>query len=126
MTQIYKESEIHAVFLGDKTLKKLHTCSMSPCQPVNERCVFFVSCFRQILFVFLNLGLKESQIPGEKQNTCRQRVDRDSWNTCAKFQAIIISQKRRKHLGFRAENVYSNLRSCTVSTLFQYGINFQR
>ena len=39
LNSIQKELEIHAV-LGEIAPENLHTCSMSPCQPVNERCCF--------------------------------------------------------------------------------------
>ena len=80
-----KESEVHAVFRGDRSWK-LHTCSMSPCRPVAGRFLFCFVLFLSQIFVLLKyVGLKESQIPDEKKKTrahththaVRQRVDRD-------------------------------------------------
>ena len=67
--------EIYAVLL--------HTCYMSQCQPVIERC--FVSFFRQIfvltyIYMFGYFGLKQPKLPGENTKTrnLRERVDRGS------------------------------------------------
>ena len=60
------ESEIYTVFLEIYS-EILHTCSMSPCQPVHEQCCLFL--FRQMfgrLFCFGYLGLTTSQIIVEK------------------------------------------------------------
>ena len=67
----FKSRKSSRRFWGREILNFLHTRSMSPCQPVNERChhCFFARYLVVPLF-FLGggiLNLKESQTAGEKQ-----------------------------------------------------------
>ena len=48
-------------------LESLHTCSVSPCQPVNEWCAFKFSVFVRWCLLNTYLGLKESDIVEKEQ-----------------------------------------------------------
>ena len=80
----------------------LHTCSTRPCQPVTQH--FFLPPFlvRQIFrFIYVGLKLKESHTPGKKIIKKIVQVDRDTQHVHNLSGSIF--QKRREHLGFRAE-----------------------
>ena len=76
----------------------LRTCSMSPCQPVEERWLSLFFSFRQIFSRFVSgdiwalwNGIPISRRQKTKTHTFREPVDRDSQNTCGKIQDL--SQK---------------------------------
>ena len=93
----------------------LHTCSVSPCQPVYGRFFFlcFFRIFRQMfgrLFVLGYLGLNASQGPGQKIKTKTLFVDGSTGTQHMRKKSGAISKKRREHLGFCAENMRNLLR----------------
>ena len=77
----------------------LHTCSMSPCRPVDERCFVFL-CFSPGIWDFLRANFffffwtTKYLAKKTHSHTVWERVDRGSCNTCAKIQDL--SRKRRE------------------------------
>ena len=69
------ESQKLTPFLGDRSCSFAHVL-YDPLSPLPKG-VFFFSPGSSSFFI-LYLGLKESQLPAKKNNTVRQRVDRDS------------------------------------------------
>ena len=69
-----KSRKSHAVFGRSVGSDFLHTCSTSPCQPVNERCLlFFFAGYLVVYFVLDNWALRHPNLSSEKNTSLRGR-----------------------------------------------------
>ena len=88
---------------------KICTCSISPCQPVNEwcLCMFFFFAKYSVVYFVVYLVLKPPQIlvGKKKQKNIRRLTGRQGLAEYVCRNSISISQNRREHLGFCAENM---------------------
>ena len=102
-----------------------HTYSMNPCESLAER-GFLLHFFDNYVRYFLGyLGIRRSKITGEtSKKSIRQRLARNSQNTCANHQDLRVAPKTARTCS--ADNIF---KACLAtrylpSTVFQYGIHF--
>ena len=90
----------------------LHTCSMSPCRPIEGRCFnfhFFVMHF-PLLLILEFWGLEKPQVPDKQENTHTPFVKASTggWLTehVTKKKQEPCLKNALKHLGSSSENVH--------------------